>query len=423
MSKPVTLYANASDGRKKVWSIFIEDDNVTVTVEWGYVGKSMQRSSDPSKATKTISAEQVALNNTERQIRKKREEGYLADGEKRAERDIFKKLDKNFVPAKPQSVKDDDSGDFTLSEIRALEKHGKLWIQRKRDGQRHLVLFTRSGDVRIYSRRMEDMTDNFPLLRNELKNYGFPPCTILDGEIIIQRDGDDCFKEVSSITKADPRKGATYEKSVFDEHLRFMVFDMLYHDELATWKLPYRERYNALREYLTNEESEPVVVYLAPLLNISAKGAAAPNCFDTLRKECKTWGWEGIVLWQNDMATVVRDGGKPKRVNCIKWKPVNEQDFIATGYELGSGSQADLVGAIFLAEYSPEGKLRACGKCGTGFDMETRKRALKWNYPNVVVKIKFDSQEPTGKLRFPVFLGLHEDKTPEECIGKELEEE
>jgi predicted DNA-binding WGR domain protein len=80
----VTLFHAASKGGQKQWSIWIEDDAITVTVEWGLVGGNLQKSSDTTKpkgkvGTKAYKDErQCAQENYDRQIRKKREEGYRA---------------------------------------------------------------------------------------------------------------------------------------------------------------------------------------------------------------------------------------------------------------------------------------------------------------------------------------------------------
>jgi bifunctional non-homologous end joining protein LigD len=397
--KKLTLVHEASSGGLKQWSIWIEADGKTVTVMWGKVGKTLQTSSDTAKpkgkpGTASYMDERAcALFNYERQIRKKREEGYREQDAVVGERDLFSGLDKQFVPAKP--IADMDPADWPENVI----------IQRKRDGQRHLVLITRTGDVRIYSRRMDDMTAHFPKLAAYIRDANLPTCTVLDGEIIVDRDGSDDFKAVGTVTRAKAEKGAQREATL---PIRYMVFDVLYAAGAATWKLPYRERYKTLKTLL------PVQSFT---LFVPLNLANAP--VDGLMNLARAKGWEGFVVWFADEPTVVRDGGKPKRAGCAKLKVKHDQDVIATGYELGSGNQSDRVGAVLIAEYGPDGKLRDCGKCGSGFDMQTRKEALSWKYP-VVIAIQSDGQEPTGKFRFPIFKKLHEDKVPSECIGPDL---
>jgi len=428
LTDKLTLYHDASKGGKKQWSIWLEDDGVTVTVEWGLVGHKLQTSSDTpkckgkpgSKSFKDLPL--VAKETYERQIRKKREEGYREAGEVTETYDPCTGLDKNFVPAKPMNA-------WTEEDIEKEYNKGTLWAQRKRDGQRHLLLKTLSGDIKLYSRRMEDMTQNFPGLCTYIKqNISLQPGTILDGEIIIlDNNSRDDFKAVSNITKSKgPR--AAQEEVRHASHLRFMIFDVLYYEGKPAWRAPYNLRYRILKEIFVDHAIWDTVYPVRILTDLT---------FKQLIKKAKDSGWEGLVFWQHAEPTQVRlEGGSPKRVNCIKWKPVKESDFIATHYFKGSGNFQDVAGGLMIGEIDPADgphthsiygngvyhPWRDCGAVGTGFNDAMRKEILTWKFP-CVVKIKYDRQEPTGKLRFPVFLAKHEDKTPEECIGQELEPE
>lgn len=420
----LTLYHKASGGGTKQWSNWIEADGVTVVTEWGLVGGTLQRTSDTAKSkgkvgTKAFKdAKAVAIEMVEAKRKKKRDEGYVDDQTKvlasldvhneplhsvqsdAASDPIFDGLPKAFAPAKPISS-------ITDAEAAVLERAGKLIIQRKRDGQRHLALVTNSGDVKLYSRRMEDMTGNFPRLRQAIKDLGLPARTLLDFEVCVDRDGRDDFKAVATITKALPGKAAIREAEL---PVIAVVFDLLYLEGNPIYKLPYEQRFAALRQLIEQSGADTKL--------------QVPQTFKTLslaEKLVKQEGWEGLVLWDKTLPTVVRLNGKPKRVNCYKRKPVQERDFIAYKYETGTGSCQSVVGKLFIAEIdTATGKPRDCGKVGSGFTDSDRAEALSWDYP-CVVKVKFDSQEPTGKLRFPVFLGKHEDKTPDEVVGPELD--
>lgn len=413
MIDKVTVYHEASKGGFKQWSIWIEPDLQTVTVEWGIVGKTLQRSSDTAKpkgkvGTKSYKDAVVcARENYDRQIRKKREEGYRDSMTAADVADWLTGLDKNFVPAKPL---------VKLDEAEVIEgiDNGTLWAQRKRDGRRTLALKTRNGDWKLYSRRMEDLTEHLSLIRSVLIAHDVPSGTIIDGEIIVDRNGADDFRATGTFTNPAMDPADANARQVEIERtggtIQFYVFDILYHDGNACWALPYSERYELLERYFSTSGAGRVV--LAPVF-----GGVT---YDHVKEMVLHHKWEGLILWFSKEGSFLRTGGKPKRTGCAKWKPIKEQDFIATGYFLGSGELSEVTGGLTLAEYAPDGSIRNCGKVGTGFDAAMRREAMTWEYP-CVVSVKFDSQEPTGKLRFPVFLKKHEDKTPDEVIGVELE--
>lgn len=413
MKNKLTLYHEASSGGFKQWSIWMEKDKQTVTVEWGKVGHKLQTSSDTAKpkgtpGTKSYVDEYGAAQfNLDKQIRKKREEGYRESMDDAEVLDIFVGLTKRFVPAKPRK-------DVAVDTLYQLDYESKLWIQRKRDGQRHLVLITSKGEVKIYSRRMDDMTAHFPTLCGWIKHLKLPKKTILDGEIIIDRNGKDDFRAVGTIVRAKPEKAAPREIAFANAgQLRFMVFDCLYFAGKPVWEKPYEYRYHeVLCNYLAVGGTSHV--FVPEILN---------GGIGVLMTRAKAEGWEGLVCWLWEDPTIVRDGGKPKRTGCIKWKPKKEQDFIATGYYLGSGDMQDVVGGLNIEEYMPDGSIRSCGNVGCfRGDSIIRKEALSWDYP-CVVSVEFDLQEPEGTLRFPVVLKLHEDKLPEDCVAVDEDED
>lgn len=411
MTNRVTLYhAGSRPGTWKQWSIWRTDDNVTV--EWGLVGHTLQRTGTTAKPKGKLgtASYQNPIQSAEfeyaRQIRKKTEEGYLptmTTAEVQPE-DFFDGLTKNFVPAKPRNDQDQE----TLID---LSRKSNVYIQRKRDGQRHLVLITSTGDVKIYSRRIDDMTAHLPRLCAAIKKLKLAKGTILDGELLVVTDGKDDLRAMGTITRSKVKQAAEREAAMTG--LKFMVFDVLYHRTKPVWERPYAERYDLLTKMIGDEGD---VVFVSP--NLSPKVGLAQ-----WMSRAKASGWEGLVVWNADEATVVRHGGKPKRVNCAKWKPIKEKDVVATGFNLGSGDKSALVGALNIGEYLSDGTWRDCGKVGSGFTMEVAEEALTWTYP-CVVSIEYATQQAdTGKFQFPVFLKLHEDKRPKECVFVPSEEE
>lgn len=407
----VTLFHDGSKpGTKKQWSIWLSDDGLVLTVEFGLVGHKLQRSIDVPSAigkpdTKAWkSPVQATREKYDRLLKKKRGEGYQEDQTAVAPTSLdLSRLTKLFVPSKPID-------DMTEAEKLRLGASGKLIIQRKRDGQRLLALHSTEGVVRLYSRRMEDLTDNLPRLAAAIRALGLPKGTVVDGELlVVDPDDNDDFKAVGSITKSLPKKAAIREGQL---NVRYMPFDVLYVAGKEAYRKPYSERLDMLGVIIANDSSG---LLLAPaVINMHLNDA---------RALVKAGRWEGLVLWFKDQPTIVRNGGKPKRTGCAKDKPLNVGDFIAVSYELGNGSNRDVVGALNLKEVGPDGDWRSCGRVGGGFDDKTRREALTWKYP-LVVKVEYDRQEPdTFNLRFPVFCGVHEDKTPDECIGRDLEGE
>jgi len=106
------------------------------------------------------------------------------------------------------------------------------------------------------------------------------------------------------------------------------------------------------------------------------------------------------------------------------------------GYTPPGGSRTHF-GALLLGAYAGA-TLRYVGKVGTGFTHETlaslhrrfqplvqrtppfadppREKGAVWLAPRLVAQIAFQEWTEDRKLRQPVFLGIRDDKRPDECV-------
>jgi bifunctional non-homologous end joining protein LigD len=121
----------------------------------------------------------------------------------------------------------------------------------------------------------------------------------------------------------------------------------------------------------------------------------------------------------------------------LKFKCQKEQEFVIAGYTEPRGSRIGF-GALLLGYYR-SGRLVYAGKVGTGFDRDTLRRLGKrlaawttpfssfandglprkgvhWVKPRLVAQIGFTEWTGEGRLRHPRFLGLREDKKPEDVV-------
>jgi bifunctional non-homologous end joining protein LigD len=117
-----------------------------------------------------------------------------------------------------------------------------------------------------------------------------------------------------------------------------------------------------------------------------------------------------------------------------------EDEFVIAGYTEPAGSRQHF-GALLLGAYE-KGALRYIGKVGTGFDRETlaalyrkfqplvrsqpalidppREKGVVFLAPRLIAQISFQEWTADRKLRQPVYLGLRDDKRPEDVLLPEL---
>jgi len=146
-------------------------------------------------------------------------------------------------------------------------------------------------------------------------------------------------------------------------------------------------------------------------------------------------GYEGLVA--KDLSSPYAEGRSKK---WLKVKVHQEDEFVIAGFTKPDGTRQHF-GALLLGAYH-SGKLRYVGKVGTGFDRKTlralhqqlrslardkatltdppRERGITFVAPRMVAQVSFQEWTADGKLRQPVFLGLRDDKRPQDVLLPEL---
>jgi bifunctional non-homologous end joining protein LigD len=197
------------------------------------------------------------------------------------------------------------------------------------------------------------------------------------------------------------------------------LFDLLYLDRYDTRQVALRYRKELLRHAFEFKDSLRFTEH------------RERDGEDYYRQACRK-GWEGVIAKDGDSVYVSR-----RTRDWLKFKCRREQEFVIGGYTEPAGSRTDF-GALLLGYYRG-GRLVYAGKVGTGFDRETLRRLGKtlagltmpvspfaedglprkgvhWVKPGLVAQIGFTEWTRDGKLRHPRFLGLRDDKKPEEVV-------
>jgi len=198
----------------------------------------------------------------------------------------------------------------------------------------------------------------------------------------------------------------------------YAVFDCLYRAgrDLREKRLP--ERREALEDAIGDTER------LFPSRRLADNGLKA---FEVARK----MGFEGMVA--KNPAAPYREG---RSTEWLKVKVHQEEELVIGGYTPPAGTRSHF-GALLLGAYRRR-DLIYVGSVGTGFSEKTlaslhrgfqplvrktapfleppRLKGATWLAPRLVAQIAFQEWTSDQKLRQPVFLGLRDDKKPEECL-------
>jgi bifunctional non-homologous end joining protein LigD len=294
----------------------------------------------------------------------------------------------------------------------------------KWDGARCLALVD-GKEARLRTRNDIDVTTRYPEL-GVLATLVAGRRLLLDGEIVaLDAAGRPSFARLQRrMHLTDPGEIARASASV---PVALMLFDILAIDGRSLLALPYAGR----REILDGLALHSPAVATPPWY----RGNGAE-----LLEAAERHGLEGVIAKRLD--STYRPGVRSDA--WIKVKVRRQQEFVVAGYVPGRGSQRGRVGSLLLGYYrSPAGRgagrrrtgLQYAGNVGTGFSdrdraalkqtldahrserspFESRPRAdAVYAEPLLVAEVAFHEWTGDGMLRHPVFLGLRDDKSPEE---------
>ncbi len=300
----------------------------------------------------------------------------------------------------------------------AIREMKNVAVEWKFDGSRVQVHW---GDekVTIYSRRLENVTKALPEIVEAVKK-SVRENVILDGEVIAVKDGRPMpFQHVLRRF----RRKHEITKVMGEISLIVYFFDILY-DDGEIIDLPLEER----RKRLESVVKENEIVRLAKQIVTNKK-----EDIEKVFREALDAGHEGAMLKNPKSPYIPGKRGK----HWLKLKEVMETlDLVVIGGEWGEGRRSHLISSFELACRDPvTGKLLPVGKVGTGFtdeDLEELTRMFKpliiyedgkivKFQPNVVFEVAYQEIQKSPKyesgyaLRFPRFVRVREDKSPEEA--------
>ena len=321
-----------------------------------------------------------------------------------------------------------------------------LVYEPKYDGIRAIVEIDATGRAHLWSRLGNEKTHQFPEVAAALEAWARrrkpPRALILDGEIVaLDAKGEPSgFQQLQGrihvLDAAPSRPTRPTRPSV-----AFITFDILREGRTDLRDRPLLER-RAILERLfaqTGRRASADGKELRPrVLRISEM---TPGDGRALYERALASGWEGLIAKQ---AGSPYQSGK-RTPDWRKLKIVHEQEFVIGGWTEPRHTRS-YFGALLLGVYDagpqPRGagrRLTYVGHTGTGFNERELSRLMKllkpleikespfgerppanerphWVQPTLVAQIKFTEWTADGKLRHPVYLGLRDDKKPEDIV-------
>jgi bifunctional non-homologous end joining protein LigD len=307
-----------------------------------------------------------------------------------------------------------------------------LLYEPKYDGIRAIALIepaTPRARVRFWSRLGNEKTTQFPELVDALASWGrnLEAPVVLDGEIVaLDAKGKPAgFQRLQGrihVTVPGYRSSKPIQRPD-EQPTAFIAFDFLRDGDEDFRALPLVERRARLEKLFAKHPPPSATVRLSE--QTRGDGHA-------LYARAKKEGWEGLLV--KGAQSPYRDGKRSPEWR--KLKITNEDEFVVGGWTEPKGARSHF-GSLILGTYDDANRLVHAGDVGSGYsgaELERLWKLLKpletdkspflakpktlgrphWAEPKLVAQVRFTEWTDDGRLRHPVYLGLRDDKKPQD---------
>ena len=240
---------------------------------------------------------------------------------------------------------------------------GKCAAEYKYDGER-LQAHKQDDEVRLYSRRLENISGQYPDAIELFKTNIKAKEAILECECVaVDTDTGELrpFQELMH-----RRRKYEVSRAVEDYPVSLFMFEILYADGKDLTLEPYPERRRML-EKLVKESDR---VRIAKQTKTSSASELEAFFLEAIANGC-----EGLVCKSVAASSVYQAGARGwlwiKYKRDYKSEMTDTVDLVIVGAFHGRGKRAGVYGALLLAAYNPDADMfETVTKCGTGFTDE-----------------------------------------------------
>ncbi len=243
-----------------------------------------------------------------------------------------------------------------------LEKmNGTVAAEYKYDGLRIQAHLSRN-EVMMFSRRLENITDQFPDVQQLLRKGVVNDDIILEGEAV---PVDAVTGELLPFQLISQRRGRKYEleRTIEEIPVAFFPFDLLYAGGIDYTQQPYPRRREALEGLVRRSErlglSRQVIV-------------KEPEQLDSFMQQAVADGCEGLMIKSIGPDSIYKAGSRGwawiKYKREYKSEMQDTVDLTVVGAFAGRGRRGGTYGALLLAVYEEKQDIfQTVCKCGSGF--------------------------------------------------------
>ena len=303
-------------------------------------------------------------------------------------------------------------------------------VEYKYDGFR-LLIHKKDDDVILFTRRLENVTNQFPEVVNYIHKYIKGDSFILDSEAVGFDNKTKEYKPFQSISQRIRRK-YDIEKLQKELPVEVNVFDILYYNGKPQLDEPFEKRTDLIKKIIKNHPYK--IIYSKQIITGDEKEA------ENFYKKSLSENQEGVMM--KNLSAKYQPGSRVGHM--LKIKPEERDlDLVITGAEYGTGKRSGWLSSFILSCRDPEKKqFLEIGKVGTGIKekeqegsegvsfAELTKKLIPYILeeegknvkikPKIVVSVTYQEIQKSPNynsgfaLRFPRFTALRPDKGPDD---------
>jgi len=297
----------------------------------------------------------------------------------------------------------------------------------KYDGMR-MQIHKDDSDIKIFTRRLENITNQFPEVVENIKKCVHEKKIIIDSEAVGFDNKTGHYLPFQNISQRIKRK---YDIQKMSEQypVEVNVFDLINYKGKSIVHMPFEERKKILKKII---KTVPKKIILVKSITSSDKKAVKDFYKEAIRS-----GNEGLMIKKLDAPY------KPgSRVGfMVKLKGTKENlDLVIVKAEWGEGKRSSWLSSYTLACKDEDGNFLEIGKASTGLK-EKEEEGLSFKEmttllkpliiketgkevkvkPKIMIEVGYEElqKSPTYSsgyaLRFPRVLALRRDKSPEDA--------
>jgi len=249
----------------------------------------------------------------------------------------------------------------TLEKI--LKRLGNCALEYKYDGLRVQAHIGPKG-IRLFSRHLEDITEQFPDLVEALKGSFRGEAGIVEGEAVPVDSNTGEFLPFQTVSR---RRGRKYDVDVMMKEypVSLFLFDCLLEGDEDLTGRPYTERRARLHQgirpndwvelatYRDTDDVRKAEAFFDTALQVGGEGLVAKALDSTYEAGARGYQW---IKFKRDYAAAMSD----------------TVDLVVVGAFAGRGKRAGTYGAVVMAAYDKDPDVfRTVCKLGSGFDDAT----------------------------------------------------